>query len=86
MVQILKQDKFSAILTGAGRVFALVGYRRAMMSDIAAEAGVALGTLYRYAASKEELFELALPTEGRGAPRGFGLSNSTIDVRLRARS
>ncbi len=60
MAQILKQDKFSAILTGAGRVFALVGYRRAMMSDIAEEAGVALGTLYRYADSKEELFELAL--------------------------
>ncbi|HSM15792.1 MAG TPA: helix-turn-helix domain-containing protein [Gemmatimonadales bacterium] len=63
MIQLLKQGKFSLILSAAGRVFALVGYRRAMMSDIAAEAGVALGTLYRYAESKEELFELALRRE-----------------------
>jgi len=38
-----------------------------MMSDIAAEAGVALGTLYTYADSKEELFERSLRL-GLGAP------------------
>jgi len=87
MHQILLQDKFSAILDGAGRVFALVGYRRAMMSDIAGEAGVALGTLYRHAASKEELFELVLRGELGQEPTvlwdrrhgGRGFESSLLD-------
>lgn len=53
-------EKFELVVLGAGRVFARLGYNRALMSDIADEAGVALGTLYRYAETKEELFELAL--------------------------
>ena len=65
MVQTLKPLRFLQVVDGAGRVFARLGYKRALMSDIAAEAGVALGTLYRYARTKEELFELALR-------RGFG--------------
>lgn len=60
MVQTLKPLRFLQVVDGAGRVFARIGYKRALMSDIAAEAGVALGTLYRYAQTKEELFELAL--------------------------
>lgn len=58
---------FERIVDGAGSVFARVGYRRAMMSDIAEAAGVALGTLYGYAETKEELFELAL-RRGLGEP------------------
>jgi AcrR family transcriptional regulator len=65
MVQTLKPQRLLQVIDGAGRVFARLGYKRALMSDIAAEAGVALGTLYRYAHTKEELFELALR-------RGFG--------------
>lgn len=65
MVQTLKPLRFLQVVDGAGRLFARLGYKRALMSDIAAEAGVALGTLYRYAQTKEELFELALR-------RGFG--------------
>lgn len=87
MVQILKQGKFTAILDGAARVFGRVGYRRAMMSDIAEDAGVALGTLYRYAQSKEELFELALRRELGQEPTvlwdtrfgGRGFDSSLLD-------
>ena len=60
MPRTLSISKLESIVAGAGRVFALVGYKRAMMSDIADEAGVALGTIYKYAEDKEELFQLAL--------------------------
>lgn len=53
-------DKFQLILGGAVRAFAQHGFSRTQMADIATEAGVALGTLYRYAPSKEELFHMAL--------------------------
>jgi AcrR family transcriptional regulator len=65
-MQVLKAEKLETVVDGAARVFAQVSYRRAMMSDIAAEAGVSLATLYRYAETKEALFELALR-------RGFGM-------------
>lgn len=67
MPRVRSPEKFETIVEAAGRVFAQVGYRRAMMSDIAEEAGVALGTLYGYAETKEELFELALRV-GLGEP------------------
>lgn len=69
MPQVLKQEKLSVILDAAGQIFARVGYKRAMISEIAEEAGVALGTIYRYAQSKEELFELALRRELGEEPR-----------------
>ena len=43
------------ILEGAGRAFATSGFR-ASVPAIAAEAGVSVGLIYRYFASKEELF------------------------------
>jgi AcrR family transcriptional regulator len=71
MVQVLSPTKFDQIVVAAGRVFALLGYRRALVTDVAAEAGVAIGTVYRYAETKEELFELALR-------RGFGVETATL--------
>ncbi|MBK8264329.1 MAG: TetR/AcrR family transcriptional regulator [Nannocystis sp.] len=49
-----------AILAAAGRVFGRVGFHAAKMADIAAEAGVAAGTLYNYFASKDEIFATML--------------------------
>ncbi|MEZ4448905.1 MAG: TetR/AcrR family transcriptional regulator [Nannocystaceae bacterium] len=49
-----------AILTAAGRVFGRVGFHAAKMADIAAEAGVAAGTLYNYFENKEEIFAVML--------------------------
>jgi len=42
------------------RMFTEYGFRRAQVSDIAKAAGVAQGTLYLYAPSKEALFWIAL--------------------------
>jgi AcrR family transcriptional regulator len=46
-----------AILEAAERVFVRLGYRRARMSDLAKEVGVATGTLYNYFVSKEKVFQ-----------------------------
>jgi AcrR family transcriptional regulator len=78
-MQVLKAEMFEPVVDGAARVFAQVSYRRAMMSDIAAEAGVALATLYRYADTKEALFELALR-------RGFGMPLDLLWSASRART
>lgn len=48
------------ILAAAERVFARSGYGAATMAGIAGEAEFAVGTLYRFFASKEELFEQLL--------------------------
>ncbi len=44
------------ILAAARRVFAARGFRGTTIADIAEEAGIALGTIYLYFASKEEVF------------------------------
>jgi AcrR family transcriptional regulator len=41
----------------AERVFATKGFGATKMADIAAEAGVGVGTLYNYFANKQEIFE-----------------------------
>jgi AcrR family transcriptional regulator len=43
------------ILQAAGRVFSRLGFGEAKMVDIAAEAGVSVGTLYNYFKSKDEV-------------------------------
>lgn len=45
------------LLVAARRVFARDGYVKARMTDIANEAGVSLGALYRYFGNKEDIFE-----------------------------
>jgi AcrR family transcriptional regulator len=53
-----------AILEAAERLFLRVGYHDAKMADLATEAQVAVGTLYRYFSSKEEVFA-SLVARGR---------------------
>jgi AcrR family transcriptional regulator len=50
------EAKRGEILAAALRVFQAEGYFRAAMADIAAEAGMATGTLYNFFPSKEALF------------------------------
>lgn len=45
-----------AILEAAERLFTRVGYHETKMADLAADAGVAVGTLYKHFRSKEEVF------------------------------
>ena len=52
--------KFAAIVEASAQVFARLGFKRAQMQDIATQAGVALGTIYRYSKSKTALFDAAV--------------------------
>ncbi len=54
------------LLDAAERVFAQRGYERTRMQDIAAEAGLALATVYGIVPGKEELYAEVHATRGRG--------------------
>lgn len=58
MIPITKkgQRTRSELLTAAGAVFARDGFVEARMSDIAVQAGVSNGALYRYFADKTDVF------------------------------
>ena len=47
----------ATLYQAALKIFARYGFRRARVEDIAGELGVAVGTLYRYAANKRDLYE-----------------------------
>jgi TetR/AcrR family transcriptional regulator, fatty acid metabolism regulator protein len=51
------EDKRTAILRAAVRVFAAQGYEAARVGDIAKEAGVAYGLVYHYFRSKDAVLE-----------------------------
>ena len=50
-----KSEKYNIILQSAGAVFAKYGFHKATISQIAAKAGVADGTLYLYFKNKEDI-------------------------------
>lgn len=50
-------DKFSLILDAAAKVFCRVGFDGAQVAAIAAEGGVATGSVYLYFRSKDEVLE-----------------------------
>ena len=50
----------SRILAAAADRFGAFGYRRTGMAEVARQAGVAAGTLYRYFDSKEEVFRAVI--------------------------
>jgi len=56
-------DRLDDIADAAFRVFTRDGYRQAQIADIAKEAGVSTGLVYRYVESKEALYYLALRRE-----------------------
>jgi AcrR family transcriptional regulator len=63
MPQVLKPDVRERILRAALAAFARGGFAAATMGEIARDAGMAVANLYRYYASKEELFAAAIPAE-----------------------
>lgn len=62
----------AAILRAARRLGELHGLERVHMSEVAADAGVALGTLYRYYPSKHHLFAAALTSSTAALPEPAG--------------
>lgn len=65
LVTTMDQEKKECILTAAIRSFTRFGFKKASVDDIAKEAGVAKGTVYLAAESKEDLFFQALHREVR---------------------
>jgi AcrR family transcriptional regulator len=63
MPQVLKPEVRERILGAALALFAGRGVAGTTMHDIARAAGMAVANLYRYYASKEELFDAAVPRE-----------------------
>lgn len=55
-----REGALDDLVRAALRVFARDGFRRAQVSDVAREMGVALGTVYRYVESKEALFAVVV--------------------------
>ena len=60
MARSIPPDRLLAVIDAAARVFVTHGFRRAQMQDVAESLGVAKGTLYGYAASKDALFAAAV--------------------------
>lgn len=60
MARLIPPDRLPAVLDAAVRVFVTHGYHRTQMQDIAQALGLAKGTLYGYASTKEALFAAAL--------------------------
>lgn len=56
-------DKKESILQAAVRAFTQFGFKKASIDEIAADAGVAKGTVYLYCESKEDLFYQAVRLE-----------------------
>jgi AcrR family transcriptional regulator len=54
------------IVDAGGRLMMALDYDRIQVKDVADEAGVALGTLYRYFNSKDHVFACALQTWSQG--------------------
>jgi AcrR family transcriptional regulator len=61
-------DRLDQIVAAGVRVFAARGYRRTLMSDVATEAGLSPGALYRYVEGKDALFRL-LFTHNQATPQ-----------------
>ncbi|MEH6938307.1 TetR/AcrR family transcriptional regulator, partial [Bacillus sp. JJ664] len=55
-MQILKEDIKNRIIAAALEEFKEQGYLGASIRNIASNAGIALGTIYKYFKNKEDLF------------------------------
>ena len=60
MARSVPPDRLPALIEAAVGVFVTHGYRRTQVQDIADVLGLAKGTLYGYAATKEALFAAAI--------------------------
>jgi AcrR family transcriptional regulator len=60
MARLIPPDRLPAVIEAAASVFVTHGFRRTQMQDIADVLGLAKGTLYGYAASKDALFAAAI--------------------------
>lgn len=76
MAQVRKEKIKNRIDKAALQQFYEHGFTKATMMDIAREAGIATGNLYRYYKSKEELFESVIPE--KDANEAFSLAKARL--------
>ena len=86
----IEAQQLDDVVRAAARVFARLGYRRARMTDVAAEAGLSPGALYTYVEGKDALFHLVVvgsdPSPSLPVPNPPTEETiAAIDRRLRAR-
>jgi AcrR family transcriptional regulator len=67
-------DRVPELIRAAVQVFAEKGYRATQMADVAAEMGVAPGSLYNYVDGKEGLFALCLERMAHGPDFPFEIT------------
>lgn len=60
MARTIPPERLAAVIDAAVRVFAAYGYQRSQIQDVADALGLAKGTVYGYAASKEALFAASI--------------------------
>src|SRR6266508_4304900 len=58
--RVQPEDRLEDLVRAGAVVFALRGYRRTQMADVAQQMGVSPGNLYNYVDSKDALFYLVL--------------------------
>ena len=76
-------DKETTILEAASRVFALRPFHEVLIDDIAAEARIGKGTIYRYFETKEDLYFAAvlfgMDRVAEALESGLGAEHTTSD-------
>jgi AcrR family transcriptional regulator len=81
-----QQERRGRILTVARELAASGGYEAVVMRDVAERSGVALGTLYRYFASKDHLLAEVLVAWGGDLEDGLRRSPAQGELRQRITS
>jgi AcrR family transcriptional regulator len=81
-----QQERRDRILTVARELAASGGYDAVVMRDVAEQSGVALGTLYRYFASKDHLLAEVLVAWGGDLEDGLRRSPAQGELRQRITS
>jgi AcrR family transcriptional regulator len=74
-----------SLLAAAEQVFVRTGFLTTKMTDIASEAGVAVGTLYNYFESKEEIFQAIMADRCAGFRAELAPLLSVVDPIQRIR-
>ncbi|MBV8663204.1 MAG: TetR/AcrR family transcriptional regulator [Hyphomicrobiales bacterium] len=73
------RDRVAAIMDAGAAVFTRKGYAAATMTEIAAEAGAAIGSLYRFFPTKEALAEALVARYGAFLTTAFAEIEAKVD-------
>lgn len=85
-------DKREAILQSAKEVFAIYGFKKANIEDIASKLGLTKGAVYHYFKNKEDIFSAVVEHEGktiltniRNATKGIDDPEKKLNAYMKAR-